>query len=75
MLMHAQSPPPALASKAKQPIPPRLEALVMACLAKDPAKRPGDADVLSVALGAALDDEPWSAVEARAWWDTHPVAP
>jgi serine/threonine-protein kinase len=66
--MHAQSPPPPLAERAKQPIPPRLGALVMACLAKEPADRPADADRLRAALVDSIDGPPWSAADAAAWW-------
>ena len=58
-----------LSSKATQPIPARLEALVMKCLAKEPAERPRDADGLSVELGACIEGAPWSPAEAGTWWE------
>lgn len=70
--MHAQTPPPPLSSKAPQPIPARLEALVMTCLAKDPGDRPQDADRLRDDLLASVDGPPWSADAAAAWWAAHP---
>ncbi len=70
--MHAQSPPPPLSTNATQAIPARLEALVMACLAKEPADRPQDADRLRADLLASVEGAPWSAAEASAWWAAHP---
>jgi serine/threonine-protein kinase len=71
MRMHAQSPAPPLSSRAPQPIPARLEALVMRCLAKEPADRPQDADSLSAALRESIDGAPWSDADARAWWEAN----
>jgi serine/threonine-protein kinase len=69
--MHAQAVPPPLASRAPQPIPGALEEAVMACLAKDPAARPADADRLDARLAASLDGRMWSAADARTWWERH----
>ena len=49
-------------------MPARLEAVIMACLAKDPGDRPADADRLDLDLAHALDGEPWSEAEAQDWW-------
>jgi hypothetical protein len=67
--MYAQPPP--LSAWARQPIPPRLEALVMRCLAEDPADRPESADQLEADLPGTIDGQPWTAAEARAWWAGH----
>ena len=69
MRQHAQTPPPPLSSKAASPVPERLEALIMACLSKDPNGRPEDADRLCAALGSSVDGEPWTEAHAREWWD------
>jgi eukaryotic-like serine/threonine-protein kinase len=71
LMMHAQSTPPPLSHKASQSIPPRLEALVMACLAKNPADRPSEADRLRADLMSSIDEPPWSASDAHAWWASH----
>jgi serine/threonine-protein kinase len=65
---HAQAAPPPLSERARQPMPARLEAVIMACLAKDPGDRPADADRLDLDLAHALDGEPWSEAEAQDWW-------
>lgn len=72
---HAQTAPPPLASKAAHPIPARLESLVMSCLSKDPSGRPRDAERLGEALGACLEEPPWTYAEARAWWEKNLPAP
>ena len=63
MRLHAQAEPPRLIG-----VPPRLEALVMTCLAKQVENRPADADRLGADLDHCLDDEPWTEAEAQAWW-------
>ena len=47
-------------------LPPGLDRLTLACLAKDPAQRP-DAAELSRAL-AAVPAEPWTEDDAAEWW-------
>ncbi|MEK6372461.1 MAG: serine/threonine-protein kinase [Acidobacteriota bacterium] len=54
--------------RTKNPIPPALEAAVLACLAKKRDGRPRSAAELSVRL-AAIATSPWGEDEARRWWD------
>jgi len=70
--LHAQAPPPPLAGRTRTPVPPRLDAVVMACLAKDPNDRPADADRVREALESSLDAPPWTAADAQEWWARHP---
>jgi tRNA A-37 threonylcarbamoyl transferase component Bud32 len=48
-------------------VPAELEAVVMACLAKDPDARPQTADQLARML-AAVPGQPWTQRRAEAWW-------
>ncbi len=48
-------------------IPPALERLILACLAKKPQDRPRSVAELSRAL-AAIDAAPWGEEQAREWW-------
>ncbi len=71
LLHHANTPPAPPSSRASQPIPEALERVVMACLEKDPARRPQTARALSDALGAVPLERAWSEVDARDWWNLH----
>ena len=51
-------------------ISPDLEAVVFACLAKDPSRRPQSAAELRCQLEACLVDR-WDDERARGWWLTH----
>lgn len=49
-------------------MPAALDAVILACLAKDPAQRPGTARDLGRALHAVPLAEPWDDERAEAWW-------
>lgn len=55
------------------PLPPALDELLLTCLAKDPAKRPASAASLAASL-AAIDIDPWTDADARAWWERYKPA-
>ena len=63
---HAPGPPSERLGRA---VPADLEAIVLACLEKDPPCRPAGARELARALAACARDHPWSEDDARAWWD------
>ncbi len=75
MRQHVQVAPAPLRERASQAIPATLEAVVMACLAKEPALRPRDADELSERLALSVEGAPWSAAEAHAWWEGRGTGP
>ena len=50
-------------------MPEALAALVLACLEKDPSRRPASASLLRERLGALAQAHPWSEDDARAWWE------
>ena len=68
---HAHTPPTPPSERSELAIPPALDRLVMACLAKDPAERPQSAKELSRRLAEIGGVEPWTDERARAWWDAH----
>jgi serine/threonine-protein kinase len=55
------------------PVPAELEALVLACLSKDPNGRPQSAAEFRRRV-EACNVEPWDAERAHAWWHEHKSA-
>lgn len=71
ILLHAKEAPVPPSQRSAQAIPPALESLVLACLAKDPAQRPQTARELSQRLGAIETATAWTQERARDWWAKH----
>ena len=65
---HLQSAPVPPSQRAPTAVPPALEQLVLACLAKKPEDRPRSAADLARAL-AAIDVVAWTEIQAREWWE------
>jgi serine/threonine-protein kinase len=68
--MHIHTEPDLPSRRTTRPIPAELEALVLACLAKDPRARPQSADELAGRLAALRLEREWTPERARAWWDS-----
>ncbi len=51
-------------------VPPELEAVVLACLEKEPDRRPQSAAELRRRLDACIV-VPWNAESAEVWWNSH----
>ncbi len=68
LVQHSQAVPPPPSTRTDQAIPPELDQLVLACLAKDPAQRPQSARELSARLAAIDVGEEWTQERAREWW-------
>jgi hypothetical protein len=64
--LHTAPEPPS--ARLGRPVPPALEAILLRCLEKDPARRPASALILRDALCAAPGVAEWSEKDARAWW-------
>jgi serine/threonine-protein kinase len=71
LFQHGNSAPSAPSTRTELPIPEALDRLVLACLEKDPARRPQSARELSERLAATVDAGAWSEERSRAWWRTH----
>jgi serine/threonine-protein kinase len=65
--LHSQPQPPS--ERLGRPVPAGLERLLLACLEKDPARRPGSAAELRDALRGLDDVGGWDERDAREWWD------
>ena len=60
LLHHAQTQPVLPSAVSELPIPGDLEALLMQCLEKDPAKRPASALALDARLARIRSSDPWT---------------
>jgi len=74
LLAHATLAPTAPSARAAQPVPPALDALVLSCLAKEPADRVQTAEQLEAQLAAVGLATPWTAARAADWWRIHMAA-
>jgi DNA-binding NtrC family response regulator len=71
LMHHAQTPPPAPSTMSEEPIPPQIDALVLECLEKEPARRPASVDVLWERLDRVPLTREWNQRHARLWWEMH----
>jgi plasmid stabilization system protein ParE len=74
LLQLARTAPTPPSARTDLPIPAALDQLVLACLAKDPAKRPQSARELSRRLAEIEGVGTWTQEQARDWWATHQPA-
>jgi hypothetical protein len=70
-LQHVQSQPVPPSQRVELRIPPELDAIVLACLEKDPQKRPQDAGQLFRMAQDCRGCDNWTSERAQAWWETH----
>ena len=71
MLQHVQSEPVPPSQRTEIDVPPELDRILLACLAKDPAKRPASAIDLARMLGEIPVRQPWTLERAEEWWERH----
>jgi serine/threonine protein kinase len=69
--MHLHDEPVPPSQRAGREIPGDLEAIVMACLAKNPEERPESAEIMSAMLARCEDFGAWTWEQARQWWSDH----
>ena len=67
---HLQVVPDAPSLHSPFRLPPALEEIVLACLAKRPADRPAGAWELAERLAQVEVGSPWTREDARPWWNT-----
>ena len=65
---HVRTAPTPPSQVSSQPIPERLEQIVLQCLEKAPEKRPPSAVELWRLLGEVGSPAPWTAERAEGWW-------
>lgn len=71
LVMHAHQRPVPPSKRAGVPVHAGLEAVIMACLEKNPNKRPQTARELSERLSALTFEHAWTEERARLWWQKH----
>jgi serine/threonine-protein kinase len=71
---HTSTPPVPPSQRVATPIPADLEAVLLDCLAKEPADRPESARVLEARLAQTSPAGRWSAADAERWWDLNAPA-
>ncbi len=71
LFKQANTPPPKPSAKARYPVSPALDDLVLACMAKAPNDRPADAEALIALFDQVHFDTPWTPERARAWWEEY----
>jgi eukaryotic-like serine/threonine-protein kinase len=71
MYQHANAQPIAPSERSELEIPPELDRVILACLAKLPEDRPQSAGELSRLLAEAVPDALWTDDRAHRWWDRH----
>jgi eukaryotic-like serine/threonine-protein kinase len=65
---HLHTPPTPPSERLGRALPKALEAWVLACLEKDPARRPSSASEAAERLSLWGLDGDWSPTQAREWW-------
>jgi eukaryotic-like serine/threonine-protein kinase len=70
-VQHLQTTPVRPSQRTEMPIPRELDDIVLACLEKDPSRRPQNADELLRMLRRCCSAETWDNDAARVWWEKH----
>jgi serine/threonine-protein kinase len=71
LIDHVSTPPQPPSARAATAIPPSLDAAVLACLEKDPGRRPPDALAVLRLLADCDGAAEWSSEQAAQWWHAH----
>jgi serine/threonine-protein kinase len=72
---HLHTPPESPSARLGKTVAPDLEAVILACLAKEPSARPQSMSDLADQLHACGDAVSWSERTARRWWSQRPSRP
>ena len=71
LMQHTNAEPTPPSAFTELPIPAEFDALILQCLAKEPAKRPRSADELAKRLDTLGLAARWQPHQARTWWELH----
>jgi serine/threonine-protein kinase len=70
LMAHVRDRPVPPSQRSEFDVPPELDDVILACLAKDPDDRPGSAMEVYEAL-CCLPVAPWNSTTALEWWSLH----
>ena len=70
-VQHLQAAPIPPSQRTEMPIPREVDELVLACLEKDPRRRPQDAQQVLRMLRQLTTGATWDSDKAKSWWDIH----
>jgi serine/threonine-protein kinase len=71
LMQHVQAEPVPPSQRTELKIPRELDELVLACLHKDPRKRPQNAEEVLTRAWQCKNCETWDQQSARTWWESH----
>jgi serine/threonine-protein kinase len=72
-VQHLGTPPPPPSQRSEIPFPAEIDSLVLACLEKDPARRPQSVDAVVEMMNRLWPRINWDNAAAKVWWDRHLV--
>jgi serine/threonine-protein kinase len=67
-LQHLQATPLPPSQRTELPVPAEVDALVLACLEKDPGRRPQHAEQVLRLIDGSRTASTWTNASARTWW-------
>jgi serine/threonine-protein kinase len=71
MLQHVQAQPVPPSQRTELAIPREVDDIVLACLQKDPDRRPQNAEELLRLLNQLNTRDGWTQESAKVWWEQH----
>jgi serine/threonine-protein kinase len=71
LMQHLQAPPEPPSRRAPHVVPRAIDDLVLACLEKDPSRRPRDAEAVFERARDCWTAGGWDDRAAKQWWDEH----
>jgi serine/threonine-protein kinase len=71
LVQHTQAVPVPPSARTELEVPPRLDDVILKCLAKNADDRPASADALAEALANIATGSSWTTRRAQDWWSMH----